>query len=234
MSGPQFIYHMHRLSKIVPPKREILKNINLSFYPGAKIGVVGPNGAGKSSLLKIMAGLDTDFHGEAWAAKGTKIGYLAQEPELDPELDVLGNVELAVAETRDLLRRFEEVNLKFGEISSDEEMNALIEEQAKLQDRIDATGAWDLDRKIEIAMDALRLPDGDTDVSTLSGGEQRRSRPTTSTLNRSPGWSTTSPSSLARSWRSPTTATSWTTSPSGFSSSTGVKASRGRATTRPG
>lgn len=174
MSGPQFIYHMHRLSKIVPPKREILKNINLSFYPGAKIGVVGANGSGKSSLLRIMAGLDTDFLGEAWAAKGTKIGYLAQEPELDPELDVRGNVELAVAETRDLLRKFEEVSLKFGEISTDEEMNDLLEQQAKLQDRIEAAGAWELDRRVEVAMDALRLPPGETDVSTLSGGERRR------------------------------------------------------------
>ena len=174
MSGPQFIYHMHRLSKIVPPKREILKNINLSFYPGAKIGVVGPNGAGKSSLLRIMAGLDTDHLGEAWAAKGTRIAYLSQEAELEPELDVRGNVELGVSETRDLLRRFEEVNLEFGEITSDEDMDALIEKQAKLQDRIDASGAWELDRGIEIAMDALRLPPGDADVSTLSGGEQRR------------------------------------------------------------
>jgi sulfate-transporting ATPase len=174
MSGPQFIYHMHRLSKIVPPKREILKNINLSFYPGAKIGVVGPNGSGKSSLLRIMAGIDTDFLGEAWAAKGTRIGYLPQEPELDSSLDVRGNVELAVAETRDLLKRFEEVNLKFGEVTTDEEMNALIEEQAKLQDRIDASGAWELDRRVEIAMDALRLPPGDADVDTLSGGEKRR------------------------------------------------------------
>jgi sulfate-transporting ATPase len=174
MSGPQFIYHMYRLSKIVPPKREILKGISLSFFPGAKIGVVGPNGAGKSSLLKIMAGIDTDFLGEAWAAKGTRIGYLAQEPELDPDLDVKGNVEQAVQETRDLLRRFEEVSLKFGEVSSDEEMSALLEEQAKLQDRIDAAGAWELDRHVEIAMDALRLPPGDTDVTTLSGGERRR------------------------------------------------------------
>jgi ATP-binding cassette ChvD family protein len=174
MSGPQFIYHMHRLSKIVPPKREILKNINLSFYPGAKIGVVGANGSGKSSLLRIMAGIDTDFLGEAWAAKGTSIGYLAQEPELDESLDVKGNVELAVAEIHDLLHKFEEVSLTFGEISSDEEMNALIEEQSKLQDRIEAVGAWELDRKIEIAMDALRLPPGDAGVTTLSGGERRR------------------------------------------------------------
>jgi sulfate-transporting ATPase len=174
MSGPQFIYHMHRLSKIVPPKREILKNVNLSFYPGAKIGVVGSNGSGKSSLLRIMAGLDTDFLGEAWAAKGTRIGYLPQEPQLNPDLDVRGNVELAVADTRNLLLKFEEVNLAFGTITTDEEMNDLIEKQAKLQDRIDATGAWELDRKIEIAMDALRLPPGDADVSTLSGGEARR------------------------------------------------------------
>ena len=174
MSGPQFIFHMHRLSKIVPPKREILKNINLSFYPGAKIGVVGANGSGKSSLLRIMAGIDTDFLGEAWAAKGTRIGYLAQEPELDESLDVKGNVELAVAEVHDLLRKFEEVSLKFGEISSDEEMNALIEEQSRLQDRIEAVGAWELDRKVEIAMDALRLPPADSGVTTLSGGERRR------------------------------------------------------------
>ncbi len=174
MSGPQFIYHMHRLSKIVPPKREILKNINLSFYPGAKIGVVGTNGSGKSSLLRIMAGIDTDFLGEAWAAKGIRIGYLPQEPELDESLNVRENVELAVSETRDLLRKFEEVSLRFGEISTDEEMTALLEEQSRLQDRIEAVGAWELDRKVEIAMDALRLPPGDADVATLSGGELRR------------------------------------------------------------
>ena len=174
MSGPQFIYHMYRLSKIVPPKREILKNISLSFYPGAKIGVVGPNGSGKSSLLRVMAGIDADVLGEAWAAKGTRIAYLPQEPTLDPSLGVRGNVELAVAGTRNLLSRFEEVSLKFADVSSDEEMNELIEEQAKLQDRIDAAGAWELDRRIEIAMDALRLPSGETDVTTLSGGERRR------------------------------------------------------------
>ena len=120
MSGPQFIYHTHQLSKIVPPKREILKDISLSFYPGAKIGVVGANGSGKSSLLRIMAGLDTDIIGDAWAAKGTRISYLAQEPELDPNLDVRGNVELAVAETRALLTKFEEVNVKFGQVSNDQ------------------------------------------------------------------------------------------------------------------
>jgi len=136
--------------------------------------MVGANGSGKSSLLKIMAGVDTDFLGDAWAAKGTRIGYLPQEPDLDPELDVQGNVEMAVKETRDLLKRFEEVSLAFGEISTDEEMNALIDEQAKLQDRIDASNAWDLDRKVEIAMDALRLPPANADVTTLSGGERRR------------------------------------------------------------
>ena len=174
MSGPQFIYHMHRLSKIVPPKREILKDINLSFYPGAKIGIVGANGSGKSSLLRIMAGLDTDIIGDAWAAKGTRISYLAQEPELDPNLDVRGNVELAVAETRALLTKFEDVNLKFSQVTNDQEMQALIEEQARVQDQIDAVGAWELDRKITVAMDALRLPLGDSDINTLSGGERRR------------------------------------------------------------
>jgi len=174
MAEQKFIYHMYRLSKIVPPKREILKDISLSFFPGAKIGVVGPNGSGKSSLLRIMAGLDTDILGEAWAAKGTRIGFLPQEPELDPALDVKGNVELGVKAIRDLLVRFEEVSMKFAEVSTDEEMNALMEEQAKLQDRIEAADAWDVDRKVEIAMDALRVPPGDADVSTLSGGERRR------------------------------------------------------------
>lgn len=174
MAGPQFIYVMKDLRKVVPPKKEILKGIWLSFYPGAKIGVVGANGSGKSTLLRIMAGVDKEFQGEAWAAKGTKVGYLPQEPELDPTLDVKGNVELGVKETRDLLRRFEEVNAAFAEISSDEEMNALIEEQAKLQEKIEAVGAWDLERKLEIAMDALRLPPPDADVTTLSGGERRR------------------------------------------------------------
>jgi ATP-binding cassette ChvD family protein len=174
MADQKFIYHMHRLAKIVPPRRSVLEGISLSFFPGAKIGVVGPNGSGKSTLLRIMAGVDSDFLGEAWAMKGTRISYLPQEPELDGSLDVKGNVELAVATTRNLLRRFDEVNLKFAEVSDDDDMNALIEEQARLQDRIDAAGAWDLDRKLEIAMDALRLPPGDADVATLSGGEVRR------------------------------------------------------------
>ncbi len=174
MAGPEFIYVMKALTKVVPPNRVILKDIWLSFYPGAKIGVVGANGSGKSSLLKVMAGLDTDFNGEAWAAQGTRVGYLPQEPELDPALDVRGNVEEAVRHQRDVLRAFEEVNMKFGEVTSDEEMNALIEEQARLQDRIDAENLWDLDRKIEIAMDALRLPAPDASVERLSGGEKRR------------------------------------------------------------
>jgi energy-dependent translational throttle protein EttA len=174
MSGPQYIFVMKDLRKVVPPKREILKGIWLSFYPGAKIGVVGPNGSGKSSLLRIMAGVDTDFQGEAWPAKGTRVGYLPQEPELDESMDVRGNVELGVKGTRDLLRRFEEVNMAFAEVTTDEEMNRLLEEQGKLQDRIEAAGAWELDRKLEIAMDALRLPPGDAEVARLSGGEKRR------------------------------------------------------------
>jgi len=174
MSTPQYIYVMKDLRKVVPPNREILKGIWLSFYPGAKIGVVGPNGSGKSSLLRIMAGVDTNFQGEAWPAKGTRIGYLSQEPELDPALNVRGNVEEAVKPIRDLLRKFDEINMKFAEPMSDEEMTALLEEQAKTQDAIDAAGAWDLDRKIDIAMDALRLPPGDADVTNLSGGERRR------------------------------------------------------------
>ena len=170
----QYIYVMKDLRKVVPPSKEILKGIWLSFFPGAKIGVVGPNGSGKSSLLRIMAGVDKDFQGEAFAMKGIRVGYLPQEPQLDPQLDVRGNVEEAVKSTRDLLKRFDEVNMKFAEPMSDDEMQALIDEQARLQDRIDATNAWDLDRKIEIAMDALRLPPGDADVSRLSGGELRR------------------------------------------------------------
>ncbi len=174
MSGPQFIYVMKDLRKVVPPKREILKGIWLSFFPGAKIRVVGPNGAGKSTLLRIMAGVDHDFQGEAWPARGTRVSYLPQEPRLDTSMNVRGNVEEGVKETRALLARFDEVNLAFGEVTSDEEMQALLEEQARLHDRIDATGAWDLDRKIGIAMDVLRLPPSDVEIETLSGGERRR------------------------------------------------------------
>jgi len=170
----KFIYVMKDLRKVVPPKREILKGIWLSFYPGAKIGVVGPNGAGKSTLLRIMAGIDTDFQGEAWPMKGTRIGYLPQEPQLDPALDVRGNVEEAVRSKRELLRKFEEVSARFAEPMSDDEMETLINEQGRLQDRIEAQGLWELDRKIDIAMDALRLPPDDASVATLSGGERRR------------------------------------------------------------
>ena len=174
MNTPQYIYVMKDLRKVVPPNREVLKGIWLSFFPGAKIGVVGPNGAGKSSLLRIMAGVDTDFQGEAWPAKGTRVGYLPQEPQLDPQLNVRGNVEEAVKPVRDLLRKFDEINLKFAEPMSDDEMTALLEEQASVQDAIDAAGAWDLDRKIDIAMEALRLPPPDASVENLSGGERRR------------------------------------------------------------
>jgi len=165
---------MKDLRKVVPPSREILRGIWLSFYPGAKIGVLGANGAGKSSLLRIMAGIDQDFIGEAWAHEGTRIGYLAQEPQIDSAKDVRGNVEDAVKETRALLTRFDQISARFAEPMSDDEMTALLDEQGMVQDRIDATGAWELDRKIEIAMDALRLPPGDASVSTLSGGERRR------------------------------------------------------------
>jgi ATP-binding cassette ChvD family protein len=174
VAGPQFIYVMKGLKKVIPPSRIILDDIWLSFYPGAKIGVLGPNGAGKSSLLKIMAGVDQDFQGEAWAHKGTKIGYLPQEPQLDESLDVRGNVELGVKAQRDLLVKFEQISAKFAEPMSDDEMNALIEEQGKVQERIDALDLWNLDNKIEVAMDALRLPPSDAGVTTLSGGEKRR------------------------------------------------------------
>ncbi len=170
----EFVYTMQDLRKVVPPDRVVLDGITLAFLPGAKIGVLGANGAGKSSLLRIMAGVDTDFMGEARASDGVRVGYLPQEPELDPKLDVKGNVEEGVAEQRDLLRRFEEVSARFAEPLDDEAMQKLLDEQAGLQDRIDAAGAWELDRTLEIAMDALRLPPGDADVSTLSGGERRR------------------------------------------------------------
>jgi sulfate-transporting ATPase len=172
--APQFIYVMKALKKVIPPSRIILDDIWLSFYPGAKIGVLGPNGAGKSSLLRIMAGVDTDFQGEAWAHKGTRIGYLPQEPHLDESLDVQGNVELAVQQQRKLLTRYEEISHKFAEPMSDDEMSKLIEEQGKVQEQIDAHDLWNLDNKIEVAMDALRLPPADADVKNLSGGEKRR------------------------------------------------------------
>jgi ATP-binding cassette ChvD family protein len=170
----QYIYTMNRVAKVVPPKRHILRDISLSFYPGAKIGVLGLNGSGKSTLLRIMAGLDTEIDGEARPQPGIKIGYLPQEPELDPDKDVRGNVEEGVAETKALLDRFNDISMKFAEPMNDDEMNALLEEQGKLQDAIDAQGAWELDRKLEIAADALRLPPWDADITKLSGGERRR------------------------------------------------------------
>ena len=170
----QYIYTMNRVAKIIPPKRFILRDISLSFYPGAKIGVLGLNGSGKSTLLRIMAGLDTEFDGEARPQPGIKIGFLQQEPQLDPDKDVRGNVEEGVADTRALLDRFNEISMKFAEPVSDDEMNKLLQEQGTLQDEIDAVGAWELDRKLEIAADALRLPDWDADVTKLSGGERRR------------------------------------------------------------
>jgi sulfate-transporting ATPase len=170
----QYIYVMKGLGKVVPPKREILKDIWLSFLPGAKIGVLGANGAGKSSLLRIMAGVDKEFTGEAWAADGVKVGFLPQEPRLDETKDVFGNVEEAVADTRALLTRFEELSNQLGEDMPADKMEKLLEKQGQLQDKIDAVNAWELDRTIEIAMDALRLPPGDADVKVLSGGERRR------------------------------------------------------------
>src|SRR6059036_1124091 len=173
MAG-EYAFVMKDLRKVVPPKREILRGIWLSFFHGAKIGVLGANGAGKSSLLRIMAGVDRDFLGEAFAAAGLRIGYLPQEPQLDPAKDVRGNVEEGVAEVRALLTRFEEVSAKLGEPIEADEMEKLLDEQARLQDRIDAVNAWDLDRTVELAMDALRVPPGDMDVTRVSGGERRR------------------------------------------------------------
>jgi sulfate-transporting ATPase len=170
--APQFIYVMKGLRKVVPPSRIILDDIWLSFYPGAKIGVLGPNGAGKSSLLRIMAGVDTEFQGEAWAHKGTRIGYLPQEPELDATLDVRGNVELAVKAQRDALNEFNAISLQFAEPDAD--FDKLMERQGKLQEYIDQHDLWNLDNKIDVAMDALRLPPGDSPVTNLSGGEKRR------------------------------------------------------------
>ena len=170
----QYIYTTNRLSKVVPPKRYILRDISLSFFPGAKIGVLGLNGAGKSTLLRIMAGVDKNFDGEARPQPGIKIGYLPQEPELDESKDVRGNVEEGVSEIAGLVARFNEISDRFAEPMEDEEMNALLAEQGKLQDAIDAVGGWELDRKLEIAADALRLPPWDAPVAKLSGGERRR------------------------------------------------------------
>src|SRR2546425_2249978 len=172
--APQFIFIMKDLRKIVPPKREILKGIWLSFYPGAKIGVLGANGAGKSTLLRIMAGVDQDFLGEAKPADGVRTGFLPQEPRLDPDKDVRGNVEEGVAEIRALLTRFDEINARLGEPLDPDEMEKVLEEQSRVQDAIEAVGGWDLDRNVEIAMDALRGPPGAGAGATPAGGGGRR------------------------------------------------------------
>ncbi len=170
----QFIYQMQGLKKVSPDGKEILKGIWLSFFPGAKIGIVGPNGAGKSTLLRVMAGVDTEYQGETWIDPSAKIGYLAQEPQLDASLDVRGNIELGLKQVRDLLNEFDLVSARFAEEMSDSEMDALIARQAELQDQIEAADGWNLDRTLDIAMDALRVPPGDAAVDSLSGGEKRR------------------------------------------------------------
>ena len=174
MVSAQYVYSMHRLGKTYPGGKEVLKDISLSFLPGAKIGVLGLNGAGKSTLLKIMAGIEKEFTGEAQAAEGLNIGYLAQEPELDTTLDVAGNVLSGLGEVKKLVDKFNEVSSRFGEELTDEEMNNLINEQTELQEKIDAADGWDIERKAQIAMDALRVPEPEADVSKLSGGEKRR------------------------------------------------------------
>jgi len=174
MASYQYIYVMKDLSKSFPGGKEVLKNVYLSYYPGAKIGVLGPNGSGKSTLLKIMAGIDKDFNGEAWAMDGTKIGYLEQEPKLDPKKNVMENIMEALGEKTALLEKFNNVSNKLGEVTDDNEMNKLLEEQATLQEKIEACGGWEIEREIEIAMDALRCPPADADVSKISGGEKRR------------------------------------------------------------
>ena len=170
----QYVYVMKSLSKAWPGGKKVLDDVWLSFYPGAKIGVLGPNGAGKSTLLKIMAGIDTDWAGEAWVADGATVGYLPQEPQLDPTMTVEQNVMSGLGEKKALLDRFDEVSNKLGEVTDDDEMNKLIEEQAALQEKIDADNLWELNRTVEVALDALRCPPGDADVTNLSGGEKRR------------------------------------------------------------
>ena len=170
----EYIYAMHRASKFFGPERQVLRDISLSFLPGAKIGVLGPNGAGKSTLLRIMAGLDEPSSGVARLAPGASVGYLPQEPELDPAKDVRGNVEAGVAAKRELLDRFNTISARFAEPMSDDEMTALLAEQGEVQDMIERTDGWNLDRMLDTAMDALRCPPGEADVATLSGGERRR------------------------------------------------------------
>ena len=244
----QYIFTMRDLRRFYPPDREVLRGINLSFFPGAKIGVIGANGSGKSSLLRIMAGVDDGFTGEARLTAGFTVGFLPQEPQLDPDKDVAGNVTDGVAEIKSLLVRFDEVCTAMGDPDAD--FDKLLAEQAQLQDRIDAAGAWDLDRKLEIAMDALRLPAARRRASPRSraanaGGSPcagccsrartcccSTSRPTTSTPSRWPGSSGRCRSTREPSSPSPTTGTSSTTWPGGSSSSTGASGSPGRATTR--
>src|SRR5688572_16100559 len=170
----QYVYTMRRVGKVVPPKRVILKDISLSFFPGAKIGVLGLNGAGKSSLLRIMAGEDKDFEGEAIAMPNMRVGFLPQEPQLDSKKDVRGNVEEGLGATLELLKRFNEISDKFAEPMEDDEMAKLLEEQGELQGKIDSSGGWEVERKLEVAADALRLPPWDADVTKISGGERRR------------------------------------------------------------
>ena len=174
MASYQYVYVMKNVSKTFPGAREILKDITLSFLPGAKIGVLGPNGSGKSTLMKIIAGQDEEFSGEAWAADGVSVGYLEQEPELDADKDVMGNVMEAMGETKALIDKFNELSDKFAEPMDDDEMNSLMADQGELQEKIDAANGWDLERILDIAMDALRCPPGDADISKLSGGEKRR------------------------------------------------------------
>ncbi len=174
MSANEFVFHLRGLNKSFPGGKHVLKDIFLDFLPGAKIGIIGVNGSGKTTLMRIIAGLDPDFTGEAWPEKGVKIGYLSQEPELDPTKNVIGNVTDGVAEIKSLLDRFQEVSEKFAEEISDDEMNALMEEQGELQEQIEAVNGWELDQRLELAMDALRCPPADADVTTLSGGERRR------------------------------------------------------------
>lgn len=173
-TAEKFIFYMHRMTKLYPPNKEVLKDISLSFFYGAKIGIIGPNGSGKSTLLRIMAGIDTEFQGEAWIESGRTAGYLPQEPQLDAALTVKENVMLAVQKKQAVLDRYNEISMCFAEEMSDEEMTRLLEEQGKLQDVIDAQDLWSLERNIEIAMDALRCPPGESSVTNLSGGEKRR------------------------------------------------------------
>jgi ABC-type multidrug transport system ATPase subunit len=247
----QFIYTMKGLGKVHPPDHVVLKDIWLSFLPGAKIGVLGLNGAGKSTLLRIMAGEDQQFVGEAWPAEGITIGFLPQEPRLDESKTVLGNVEEGVSEIKALLTRYDEINARFGEDLSPEEMDKVLEEQGKVQDRIEAANGWDLDSRLELAMDALRLPPADADVRALSGGERRRvalcrlllkspdllllDEPTNHLdAESSPGSSASSRIIRARSSRSPTIGIFSTTWPDGFSNWIADPGFHGRATTRPG